>query len=220
MTPRSKIRALLATVDSSSDDDTNKSPSKAKSQRRIPTQKIAQPFRDAESEDDDEESDVDVRPRGRLAAGMLATNTTRKSLEHESKDNEDVQMGEASVQNDSTLLNTAAEVEDDDDDLPVVPRRLQRRTKAATPTPDDGASRSTSPGLFVSSPIRPSPSKSVQNNSASEDDLPSLKSDRFKALVERKRQERLAREAEEEARKTERRAQQEKARFRTGAVAI
>jgi mediator of replication checkpoint protein 1 len=50
----------------------------------------------------------------------------------------------------------------------------------------------------------------VEHGSGSEEDLPAVKSDRFKALVERKRQERLAREAAEEARKAERRAEQEK----------
>ena len=70
--------------------------------------------------------------------------------------------------------------------------------------------RSPSRSLFISSPTRSSPPKTLQNDNESEDDLPATKSDRFKALVERKRQERLAREAEEEAKKAERRAAQEK----------
>jgi mediator of replication checkpoint protein 1 len=100
------------------------------------------------------------------------------------------------------------DVDDEDEDLPVAPRRLQRRAVNATATALPA--RSPSPGLFVSSPVRPSPTKAPQAQSDSDDDLPPVKSDRFKALVERKRQERLAKEAEEEARIAERRALQEK----------
>lgn len=57
--------------------------------------------------------------------------------------------------------------------------------------------------------MRPSPGKSVDPSPESDNDLPAIKSDRFKALVERKRQERLAREAAEDARKAEQRARQE-----------
>lgn len=105
----------------------------------------------------------------------------------------------------------AADVEDEEDELPVVPRRLKRRApREATPDTTEQPERSQSPGLFVSSPVQPSPTKSSGHNSESDHELPTLKSDRFKALVERKRQERLAREAAEDARKAERRAQQEK----------
>jgi mediator of replication checkpoint protein 1 len=97
---------------------------------------------------------------------------------------------------------------DEEDELPVAPRRLKRR--AAQNDAAGLSDRSPSPGLFVSSPVRPSPTKAPQNQPESEEDLPAVKSDRFKALVERKRQERLAREAEEEARKAERWALQEK----------
>jgi mediator of replication checkpoint protein 1 len=103
------------------------------------------------------------------------------------------------------------EAEQEEDELPMAPRQFKRLTnRASSPQTVDRTERSTSPGLFVSSPIRPSPTKSIQNESASETELPPLKSDRFKALVERKRKERLAREAAEESRKAERRAQQEK----------
>lgn len=97
--------------------------------------------------------------------------------------------------------------------LTVAPRRLKRRAPKATSPGVDSTSRSPSPGLFVSSPIRPSPSKvntETNNDSESDNDLPPVKSDRFKALVERKRQERLAREAADDARRAGRQEQQEK----------
>lgn len=116
---------------------------------------------------------------------------------------------EAEKDAETTVDSDMADAEDDED-LSVLPRRRQRR-EANSPSPINSqqANRSLSPGLFVSSPARPSRTKS-SHNSDSEDDLPTLQSDRFKALVERKRQERLAREAEEEARDAERRARQEK----------
>ncbi|KAM0251685.1 hypothetical protein ACHAQJ_008055 [Trichoderma viride] len=212
LTPRSKIKALLATVDSSDDDDNtarNANP-KAKS----PRSNIV-PQEDTDGSDSDSDSDVQVRPRGKLAArmqgpsennnGPKTTNGTetsrdrvRRMLEQEkeqSKEAEDTEMVDA-------------DGAEEDDELPTAPRRLKRR--AAQNTATELSDRSPSPGLFVSSPVRPSPTKAPQNQPESEEDLPAVKSDRFKALVERKRQERLAREAEEEARKAERWALQEK----------
>ncbi|KAL7942181.1 MRC1-like domain-containing protein [Trichoderma barbatum] len=208
LTPRSKIRALLATVDGSDDEDAV----------QIGILKATNSTASQENTnglDSDSESDVPVRPRGKLAARMqgpsdivhepettngaeTARDRVRRMLEQEKE-----QSGEAM----DTEMVDAEDVEDEDE-LPVAPRRLKRRVEhdSTTALP----ARSPSPGLFVSSPIRPSPSKAPQTQPESEEDLPTVKSDRFKALVERKRQERLAREAEEEARKAERRALQEK----------
>jgi mediator of replication checkpoint protein 1 len=114
-----------------------------------------------------------------------------------------------------TVEATHADEEEDEDELPVARRRLTRKAPAqlSTDSPQQTstqARRFASPTLFVSSPVRPSPSKATDRGAESDRDLPALKSDRFKALVERKRQEREAREAAEEARKAERRAQHDK----------
>lgn len=95
--------------------------------------------------------------------------------------------------------------DEDDEESPVRPRKLKpRRRITETPEPTSATrQKSTSPGLFVTpnkSPV--SAHESPAAGSGSDDDLPALKSDRFKALVEKKRKERLAREAEE-ARKKE-----------------
>ncbi|KAF4452218.1 URK1, partial [Fusarium albosuccineum] len=93
---------------------------------------------------------------------------------------------------------------------PVASRRLARRapqSPAANATATE--SRAASPGLFLSSPTRPSPSKSTHHNSDSDDDLPAIRTDRFNALKQRYQQKRLAREAAEEAEKAERQARQE-----------
>jgi mediator of replication checkpoint protein 1 len=130
------------------------------------------------------DSEEDVRPRGRLAARM--------------------QGGSPKPRTTSQDTNT------DEDDLPVLSRRLKQRPArdSATPPPRSPIARSSS-ALFVSS-APPSPAQPVDEaeNSNSEEEFPALKSDRFKALVERKRQERLAREAEEERKREERLARQ------------
>ncbi|KAM0511534.1 hypothetical protein ACHAPE_009787 [Trichoderma viride] len=218
LTPRSKIKALLATVDSSDDDD-NSSSRKAKDTKpkaQSPRSKtVAQEENDGSDSDSDEA--VQIRPRGKLAARMqgpsniikepetannaeTATDRVRRMLEQE-----EAQSKEAT---DTEMADADGAEEEEDDELPVAPRRLKRRP--AQDNAPELSQRSPSPGLFVSSPVRPSPTKAPQDQAESEDDLPAVKSDRFKALVERKRQERLAREAEEEARKAARWAQQEK----------
>lgn len=85
-------------------------------------------------------------------------------------------------------------------------RRLKRRSPVPHSLRDlETPAREPSPGLFVSSPPRPSSAKSNHtNDSDSDEEPPAPKSDRLKALFERKRQERLAREADQRARQEQR----------------
>lgn len=204
LTPRSKIKALLATVGSSDEEDGKSTPLK-KAARTSVRSALAQL-----DDDDDSESDIEIRPRGRLAARMQASTSPNEKKKPQSARERVKQMLECQGAQQQT------QDEHDDDGLPVAPRRLQRRqARETTPGPESAPQNETnpsSPGLFVSSPAGPSPSRTVQpNDSGSDsDDLPDVKSDRFMALVERKRQERLAREAKEEADRAERRARQEK----------
>lgn len=217
LTPRTKIKALLAAVDSSEDEAT---PSNGKKitkrlsppllQSRSPTNYAASSQhtkQDASSDED--ESDVDIRPRGRLAARMHAT--VQKTTTDVPEQSEPLGTSQTPNEGMDNSVSTSLDHESEkDDDLPVAPRRLQRRAPEADAKSVNLAARSTSPGLFVSSPVRPSPTKTVEHNSDSENDLPALKSDRFKALVARKRQQIMARDAAEEARKAELRAEREK----------
>lgn len=209
LTPRSKLRALLATVDGSDDEDAvpigvlnAKSPKNSTAARD-------------NADSSDSESDVPVRPRGKLAGRMQGPSDISKEPEttngaETARDRVRRMLEQEKEQAAETMDTEMADAEDveEEDELPVAPRRLKRR--AAQDDATDLSARSPSPGLFVSSPVRPSPTKAPQNHPESEEDLPTVKSDRFKALVERKRQERLAREAEEEAKRAERRALQEK----------
>ncbi|OAA37941.1 DNA replication checkpoint mediator [Beauveria brongniartii RCEF 3172] len=211
LTPRSKIKALLATVDSS--DEESGAPTPLKKPVRTTVRPVLAQLDD--DDDDESESDVEIRPRGRLAARMQANSTSHNEKGPQNARERVRQM----LQSEEKHQQSREEQDDVDDDLPVAPRRLQRRqAREATPEKDTtrpNQGKPCSPGLFVSSPAGPSPSRSVQHNglnsdSSDSDDLPALKSDRFKALIEKKRQERLAREAKEEAERAERRARQEK----------
>lgn len=214
LTPRSKIKALLATVESS-DDDASQSGRRTKTTKSSLISQLPRKTQSPRSALDEgsDESDIDIRPRGKLASRMQGgqnKNTTSQSPQSAPETARE-RVRKLLQREEAEQDEKASNGDDEDEELPVAPRRLKRRA----PIDDESdtaerAPRSDSPGLFVSSPMRPSPAKSVADNEDSDNDLPALKSDRFKALVERKRQERLAREAAEEARRAERHAQQEK----------
>ncbi|PHH79493.1 hypothetical protein CDD82_2361 [Ophiocordyceps australis] len=192
-TPRSKIRALLATV--SSDDEADTAATNGLG-AISPSRRTNTPDKPSDSEQESDESDVLMRPRGKLASRMRGASSTPVPVSNSPRNR---------VQDVSDTENAAmhdAPSDDNHQDLPVAPRRLKRRTdKQGSPR-----AASLSPGLFVSSPTRPPPSN---KDSESENDLPTIKSDRFKELVERKRQERLAREAAAEAENAQEREGQE-----------
>jgi mediator of replication checkpoint protein 1 len=136
---------------------------------------------------------------------------------------------EESENTNPTSSKKAVEDDDDDDEDEIVaprPRKLQQRRArsntpevdatepdaAQTPSPRVSRAASRSPGLFVSSPVLPrSPSAhSHADGSDSDPGLPNLKNPRrFKEILARKRQERLAREAEEERKREARLAIQQ-----------
>lgn len=224
LTPRTKLQKLLNSVDSSGDEsESQKTKRKLNYRAGLPNRISASPRQQQSS---DEESDVEVRPRGRLAARMQgaaappssSTAIPESSLPENARERVRrmlLQEEADKTKSDDTIEAPQADDEEDEDVLPVARRRLTRKPAAemATDSPQQRstqARRSASPTLFVSSPVRPSPSKATDRGAESDNDLPALKSDRFKALVERKRQEREAREAAEEARKAERRSQQDK----------
>lgn len=266
LSPQSRLKKLLATVDSDSDDESN--PEATVNPSLLSHRVFSSTDRsDATAQAPDDEDDVN-RPQRRLAARMQgaaaertddACGRVRKLLEQNANkeqakgagadadlsvtngvadDSDDdivrprgrlaarMQGGEKSAENDVTGRATnstrgtpapepsahdAGDVQmaDDDEDIPVrsrklIPRQRQSDTlELGTITPRKEAS----PGLFVTpSKSPPSAQESPAEGSGSDDGLPALKSDRFKALVERKRQERLARETEEAPKKEARAA--------------
>ncbi|KAK4463387.1 MRC1-like domain-containing protein [Cladorrhinum samala] len=168
----------------------------------------------AESSSDEEEAEI-LRPRGKMAARMQVRQTTRSDSESEAEDNH----GNDAGKEPEALHSGQGEVEDDQEDAeedeiirPRARKPMARRQRSTTPesaAPDSAAAPSpendapASPGLFIS------PSKPAGNVDDEDDqEMPALtslvKNPRYLALVEQKRKERLAREAEEARKKAER----------------
>ncbi|RXG47368.1 hypothetical protein VDGE_00038 [Verticillium dahliae] len=190
LSPRSRMEARLAAMDSSSEDgESHTAPRRAKrsSPTPTPTRRSPRPMPTQESDDDSEE---EIRPRGRMAARMLGNLTTAPTSD--------------------AAMPDAAHENDEEDDIIAAPRRLKRREAPEATTPrDQSPAASSSPGLFVSRHQTPAPAEQAgASDSGSDDSMPDLKSSRFAALVKRKRDERLAREAEEEKKRQERMARQ------------
>ncbi|KAF5597244.1 mediator of replication checkpoint 1 [Fusarium subglutinans] len=214
LSPQSRFKAQLAALESS-DDDTSSSNQYAGNNSKIhldlPTQTT--PHQEASDESD---NDI-VRPRGKLAARMQRTWQQKESGNSSSlrKDttgdciDETHEPGEKAAGEVEKADNISMpDVESQEDDAPVARRRLVR--KAPSSPASKRTPRASSPTLFVSSPLRPSPTRSLHNGSDSEVDMPTLKSDRFKAMLERRRQKRRDEDAAKEAVEAEKRAKQQK----------
>lgn len=156
----------------------------------------------------DSEDDI-IRPKGRLASRMQGGD---KSTEQGSKSGQDglaisTDQQPSQVPEDAEMADGGAD--DEEEGVSVRPRKLKQRQRRSK-TPESNIAtphKQASPGLFVTpskSPTSAQPSSQAEG-SGSDEDVPVLKSNRFQALVEKKRNERLAREAEE-ARKREARA--------------
>ncbi|KAI2778362.1 MRC1-like domain-containing protein [Daldinia loculata] len=214
LSPRSKIKALLATVnDSDSDDESSptidtKTLSKP-TNKDIITNTDVQTLPNAEEDSDDEEEEI-VRPRGRLAARMRAedVNATNNAITRSSI--EPTISHTASANRNEENREAVNADDDDDEDVSTLPRRrLARPIRSSTPEVATNTEIPSSPGLFVTpAPETPMAHRQPKTGAESDtdDELPENlgKSERFLALVARKRQERLAREAEEERKRNER----------------
>ncbi|KAK8005391.1 hypothetical protein PG990_011428 [Apiospora arundinis] len=200
LSPRSKLQKELAALDESSDEEITgpidtkalfKKLDEAKLQHaQKPTVESAttttttdaaeEAIEENDDEDDEDEEEI-IQPRGRVAARMLAGAAKKSGVARQIR------------------ITSKDDTE-----------QTEHFSATRSPTPEDASTRhrSVSPGLFVSP--SPSPQKKTKNTttagSDSEDDLPTdlTKSSRFQALVARKRQERLQKEAEEQKKRDER----------------
>ncbi|KAI1389934.1 MRC1-like domain-containing protein, partial [Hypoxylon trugodes] len=201
LSPRSKIQALLATVNNADSDDESGGPINAAilSKPAKITDTELDSTRDAENDDDDEEEEI-VRPRGRLAARMRAndSNTIKDTP---------IYIRNNATKSPSTQAQPTAPDTDDEEISALPRRRLTRPNRASTPETTANIEAPLSPGLFVTpAPETPTAHRQQAAESGSDDDLPKnlAKNERFLALVNRKRKERLAKEAEEEQKRKER----------------
>ncbi|KAI0514552.1 MRC1-like domain-containing protein [Xylaria bambusicola] len=209
LTPRSKLKAMLAAVDDASSGDESSGPIDAKAlfaaiDKTKQQAESKSPLQD-DTIDEDEDTEI-VKPRGRIAARMHANFTKTNQLTRASEGGKPRPTPEQDTVIQQSLL--AGEADDEDDVIAPTRRRLARPDRQSTPGTPASTSRHSSPGLFVS----PSPQKTTapehgSTASASDDDempIDLSKNARFKALVEKKRRARLDREAEEERQRMER----------------
>lgn len=236
LTPRSKVKAMLAEMESGSDDDDDDDdedldelmrkaakPPKAMEERKLfDVSSGDEEDNISEDEGDEEEEVVDepVRPRGKLAARMMASHVpktaakndnayerVRKSIfggedpateKEQEKAIDSTLRGEQDKPIDSTLRGGQDNNDDGDDDIPIPTSRRKK-----TPLKPSAQRNSPTPAS-PSSPSKPAPrSRSATPPSTDEDSDPDtlpanlLGNDRFLALVARKRKEREDKEAAE-----------------------
>ncbi|XXH03903.1 hypothetical protein Hte_010311 [Hypoxylon texense] len=193
LSPRSKIKALLASVNNADSDDESSGPTNVKASLKSTKENAV--TNSELVEDEDEEI---IRPRGRLAARMRANDasTTDGTANSPKK----------SIEPATAFANIGSD--DEEEDISTLPRRrLTRPAREATPEVSAETDIPPSPGLFVTpAPETPRASRQSAAESDTDDELTRdlSKSKRFQALVARKRQERLAKEAEEERKQKER----------------
>ena len=221
LTPTSKVKALLASLENGSDEEndhvsararlvsaftksTNAPPSNANSeplQKSLPT---SQRGLMSQSEDEDEQ-DI-VRPKGRLAARMLEAE--RNSEEESIRSTSPARASKPPMTKSSSAGSPTED--SDDNEAPVVSRKRKIRVPRANTPQQSPRNHSASPGLFVSPTVRRS--ATPVDNASDSDGLPTNPpaNDRFKALVEKKRQERLAKEKQAAADKAKKLAEQQR----------
>ncbi|KAK4147979.1 uncharacterized protein C8A04DRAFT_23770 [Dichotomopilus funicola] len=187
----------------------------------------------SDSSSSEEEDNGILRPRGRMAARMQVRGNENESSSSAQSENESEQENAGTIQQSKspkkTTTTTVENVrlegsnegtleEDDDEDEDVItmrrPRTLNKARRERTSTPETETTgpqppqdAPASPGLFVSpsKPQSPSPISGEQSSDDEQDAVKKLKNSRFQALVAKKREERLAREAEEARKKAVRR---------------
>lgn len=229
LTPRAKIKAMLAGMESSSDDDDGdedldelmkkaaKPPKAMEERKRLDTSSEDEDENVSEDEEVEEVEDEPVRPRGKLAARMMASHTP-KAVEKDDNAYKRVRKSifgggdpvteeEHEKAIDPTPRNDQLDDNDDvDDDIPLPTSRRKK-------TPLKPSAQRNSPTLVSPSPSKPAPqSRSATPPDADEDSEPDalpanlLGNERFLALVARKRKEREDKEAAEALRLAARRA--------------
>lgn len=219
LTPTSKVKALLATLDNDSDGEGDSESARTRvrtalakdssSESEVISQKEdglnsgekdtkgVSGHEEENAEDEEEDEDVILRPAGRMAARMLQTEDVSEA-DHEQSSDDARERVRKMLKVKTKTLEPTSEKGDDEDEGPIIPRKRKIRTsRRGTP-----ASSERYTGLFVSPRARRSPS--VQDGQSDSEDLPLnpvVDDDRFKALVARKREERVLREKEEAEKK-------------------
>ncbi|KAL2868640.1 uncharacterized protein BJX67DRAFT_349958 [Aspergillus lucknowensis] len=222
LTPRRKIKAMLADFDSDSDSDNAKPASRKPNAgfrnslkaKPLPTRKVTMDSDEDENEDDDHDIAV---PRGRTAARLQGyatdrTRATETAFERVSKTLRAEKEGPDDTRRESVEDKDISS----DDDLPAAgPRRRIQNVRVARDEDGDSVrsrsrARSFSP-LFVSSPVRGvsvGGERRDGEDSGNEEGV-TKRNNRFLALVARKRKEREEKERLEAEKKAAKAKEQE-----------
>lgn len=240
LTPRSKVRAMLASLDDSDSESTiapksaglfTTNPNEKQSEKgeinRLSTPAKYSPGREQSDFEDDthiakkhqpglrmemseQSSDDDdiIQPKGRMASRMqMVADSSRDSIPATEKTARDRVKKLLRAKDRSPKLNnpTRSDEENESNATPKKTGRLTNRRQRVGGSSPSSRGGVDSPGLFVT----PTKGRALSTQSGSEsDELPNnlAGNDRFQALVERKRQERLAKEAEAAKQRAERAA--------------
>jgi mediator of replication checkpoint protein 1 len=224
LTPNSKVKALLAAFDNDSDDESVSGSARTRllstiakaNTASIETTSVSRaitsdiPHGTVQEDTEDDEEDEIVRPQGRMASKMLAGNKPEEDEPAQDDARERVRkMLMTKTKSPEPAADTEDRDENDEEDAPVVVRKRKVRVPRRESPKSSPVKGPASPGLFVSP--RPDKSASPSGDTSDSDDIPtSVKDNRFLALVAKKREERLAKEAELEREKAQKAAEHEK----------
>ena len=235
LTPRSKIKALVAAIDDESDQERSsplRKPGTNVGDHADKTNGRSVDRSDSSSVESGSSTREPVRARGKLAARLqrkrsiddvLHGSPTTLQADDENGGNayervRRLMLPRNSPGNQQTSLSQGPDSMDDEDHEPMVPRRRRKADLTGENTPQSPIatptrSRKSSPGLFLTpggESTGKSPSKAtINDDSDSDSDLPAnpLTNERLSALVAKKRAERKAREAMEAEKRAAREAQ-------------
>ncbi|KAL8993728.1 MAG: hypothetical protein Q9169_006125 [Polycauliona sp. 2 TL-2023] len=220
LTPRSKVKAIIAAIENESDSDESLSPESGPARLSAQLLSANTQISGSESHGSSEETRKVPAPRGKLAA-HLHKKDRPPTQELETNNNDDdaytrmkkkLAGPSLTSTNDENPASPVQETPDSDTDeaINVVRKRRQGispvSAKSKSPSPIAKSPRQRSPGLFMtpekerapkSPPLRMSETVVVQRD-GSDSDLPSESQakNRLLELVARKREQRLAKEAE------------------------
>ena len=229
LTPRSKIKAMLAVVDDESGSDTIPHSPREQHHTNLEDPALVVASCDEADDGDDEDGNrTPMAPRGKLAARLHAQNerqhirvSPRAVTDHQSAGNayERVKKQLLSQKGDDGILPLPAtpsqhSTEDEDEGPILASKRQKLKSKRQNPTTPPGAtpmrSPQSEPGLFLtprSGSLPVSPRTPVRDNE-SDSDLPAnpQRNERFLALVAREKAKREAKQDAENAKKAAREA--------------
>ena len=238
LTPRSKVKAMLAAIDDGSDSNTVVGPQKPERSALSAVTGNIQKVREARSAKEDavsgqrdlknvedgwESDEPPIMPRGRLAARLNGQDSVQRGQSSTSEGEDDGSAYDRIKkkllqQHDTKTREPIAEKGGNETTSVTRPSKRQRTSsilsdRASSRLSSPTTSRNPSPGLFLTPEAASKQRKSPQRSVGSDESAPDLPTDpransRFMELVAKKRAEREAKQAAENKKKAEKAARQ------------